>query len=114
MIDREMQKTVNYTGLPTNRTQDAAVIESMGPIMDRTHEHLGRSDAAIIYMRRLMIEAARQLEQGIEPEILSRPEWSRVRPLDIVTDEPKLAPLWRQHYAEYMQIKPVAIPAPMS
>jgi hypothetical protein len=114
MIDREMQKTVNYTGLPTNRTQDAAVIESMGPIMDRTHEHLGRSDAAIIYMRRLMIEAARQLEQGIEPEILSRPEWSRVRPLDIVTDEPKLAPLWRQHYAEYMQIKPVAIPAPVS
>jgi phenylpropionate dioxygenase-like ring-hydroxylating dioxygenase large terminal subunit len=114
MIDREMQRTVNFTGLPTNRTQDAAVIESMGPIMDRTHEHLGRSDAAIIYMRRLMIEAAKQLQQGIEPEILQHPEWSRVRPLDIVTEEPKMAPLWQQHYAEYMQIEPVAVPAPVS
>jgi phenylpropionate dioxygenase-like ring-hydroxylating dioxygenase large terminal subunit len=113
-IDREMQKTVNYTGLPTNRTQDAAVIESMGPIMDRTHEHLGRSDAAIIYMRRLMIAAAKQLQQGIEPEILQHPEWSRVRPLDIVTDEQKMAPLWHQHYTEYMHLEPVAIPAPVS
>ena len=114
LIDREMQKTVNYTGLPTNRTQDAAVIESMGPIMDRTHEHLGRSDAAIIYMRRLMIDAAKQLQQGIEPEILQHPEWSRVRPLDIVTEEPRMAPLWERHYAEYMRLEPVAVPAPVS
>jgi phthalate 4,5-dioxygenase oxygenase subunit len=113
-IDREMQQTVNYTGLPTNRTQDAAVIESMGPVMDRTREHLGRSDAAIIYMRRLMIEAAEQLQQGIEPAILLHPEWSRVRPLDIVTEEPKMAPLWQRHYAEYMQLEPVAVPAPVS
>ena len=110
-IDREMQKTVNYTGLPTNRTQDAAVIESMGPVMDRTHEHLGRSDAAIIYMRRMMLEAAKQLQQGIEPAILRHPEWSRVRPLDITTNEAKLAPLWKQHYADYMRLEPVAVPA---
>jgi hypothetical protein len=37
-----------------------------------------------------------------------------VRPLDIVTDEPKMAPLWQQHYAEYMRLPPVAIPAPVS
>jgi phthalate 4,5-dioxygenase len=111
LIDREMQRTVNYTGLPGNRVQDAAVMESMGPVMDRTREHLGRSDAAIIYMRRLMIEAALQLEQGIEPAILRQPEMSRVRPLDIVTSEPKLEPLWKQHYAEYMSLTPVPIAA---
>ena len=109
LIDREMQRTVNYTGLPGNRVQDSAVIESMGPIMDRTNEHLGRSDAAIIYMRRLMIDAAKQLQQGIEPAVLSSGELSRVRPIDVVTTEPKLAPLWEKHYAEYMAMQPLPV-----
>ena len=30
----------------------------MGPIYDRTNEHLGTSDQAVIRFRRLMIEAA--------------------------------------------------------
>src|SRR5262249_24447649 len=48
LIDREMQRTVNFTGLPTNRVQDAAMTDSMGPIVDRSDEHLGTSDVAII------------------------------------------------------------------
>ena len=31
MIDRNMQRTHNYTGLPGNRAQDQAVTESHGP-----------------------------------------------------------------------------------
>ncbi len=37
--------------------------ESMGPIVDRTKEHLGASDAAIVQMRRRLIAAARQWQQ---------------------------------------------------
>ena len=43
------------------------VTESMGPIYDRTGEHLGTTDKAIIRMRRLLIKAARDLAKGIEP-----------------------------------------------
>ena len=34
--------------------------ESMGPVVDRTQEHLGTSDVAIIRMRRRMLEALRR------------------------------------------------------
>jgi hypothetical protein len=39
----------------------------MGAIMDRTHEHLGTSDKAIIRARRMLIDAAKALADGIEP-----------------------------------------------
>jgi hypothetical protein len=39
----------------------------MGTIYDRTAEHLGTSDKAIIRMRRMLIDAAMNLAQGIEP-----------------------------------------------
>jgi len=41
--------------------------ESMGPIYDRTQEHLGNTDRAIIRMRRLLIKTAQDLADGIEP-----------------------------------------------
>ena len=44
-----------------------AVTESMGAVMDRTHEHLGTSDKAIIRMRRMLIDAARNLARGVDP-----------------------------------------------
>jgi nitrite reductase/ring-hydroxylating ferredoxin subunit len=67
-IDRADQKVNNYTGISGGAIpQDQAVTESMGDIFDRTHEHLGTSDKAIILMRRRLIEAAKALAQGIEP-----------------------------------------------
>jgi phthalate 4,5-dioxygenase oxygenase subunit len=108
-IDREMQRTVNFTGLPTNRVQDAAVTESMGTIVDRSDEHLGTSDTAIIFMRKLLIAAAERLAEGIEPAMPQQPELFRVRPIDIVTSETNLAPLWEERYAELRAEKP-AIP----
>src|SRR5688572_20879415 len=65
MLDRTMQRTHNYTGLPGNRTQDQAVTESMGTIMDRTTEHLGAADTAVIVMRRVMLRMARRLQEGL-------------------------------------------------
>jgi hypothetical protein len=44
-----------------------AVTESMGTIYDRSHEHLGTTDAAVIRMRRMLIKAAKDLANGIEP-----------------------------------------------
>jgi len=67
LIDRQAQRTVSYTGIENGSIQDRAIQETMGPIYDRTQEHLGSADAAIIMMRRLLMRLARQLEEGQEP-----------------------------------------------
>jgi hypothetical protein len=67
-IDRADQRVNNFTGISGGAIpQDQAVTESMGTIYDRTAEHLGTSDRAIIRMRRMLIDAARNLARGIEP-----------------------------------------------
>jgi hypothetical protein len=101
-IDREVQRTTNYTGLPGNRVQDAMVTESMGAIVDRSKEHLGTTDAAIIFYRRQLLRWARQLEQGIEPPVLRDPALFRARPIDIVTDEPEMLPIWQADHAAHL------------
>ncbi|HVA23997.1 MAG TPA: Rieske 2Fe-2S domain-containing protein [Chloroflexota bacterium] len=101
MIDRDMQRTVNYTGIPGNRPQDAAMTESMGAIPDRTKEHLGTTDAAIIFWRRYMMRLARDLERGIELPILSRPELFENFPLDEVRPEEEFGLVWDAHHAAY-------------
>jgi phthalate 4,5-dioxygenase oxygenase subunit len=70
LIDREDQRRNTYTGIQGIAQQDMAVTESMGLIMDRTKEHLGSSDKAIIRARRMLIDAAKKLAQGVEPPAL--------------------------------------------
>lgn len=66
--DRELMRTESWSGIRGLFPQDNAVQESMGAIVDRTIEHLGTTDIAIIAARRLYIKAARELvDQGIEP-----------------------------------------------
>jgi hypothetical protein len=98
LIDREMQASVNYTGLPTNRVQDTAITESMGTLVDRGPEHLGTSDVAIIFMRRLLIRMARQLQHGIEPAMLADAGLHYVLPIDVDSDEADLGALWNAHH----------------
>jgi phthalate 4,5-dioxygenase len=66
--DREAMKNGSYTGIKGFTNQDMACQESMGPVVDRTREHLGTSDVAIIRMRRRMLEALLRFEAG-EPLI---------------------------------------------
>jgi phenylpropionate dioxygenase-like ring-hydroxylating dioxygenase large terminal subunit len=67
LLDREKQRTTNYTGIEGFATQDACVTESMGSICDRTREHLGASDSYVIALRRFLLKAVRDFQQGIEP-----------------------------------------------
>ena len=78
-LDREKQRTVNYTGIDGIPNQDAAVQESMGRIADRSRETLASSDKAIIAYRKLMLEMAGALENGDEPEAAHEPARFRVR-----------------------------------
>lgn len=49
----------SHTGIKGVNQQDVVVQESMGRIVDRTKEHLGPADRAIVHFRRLLLIAAR-------------------------------------------------------
>jgi len=65
LIDRELQASgKSYTGMKGFGTQDCAIQESMGPIADRTAEHLLACDAAIVKIRRLLLQMLKDHATG--------------------------------------------------
>ena len=96
-IDREMQKTKSFSGIWDFRAQDSMATESMGAIMNRTKEHLGTSDLAIIMYRRQLLKLARDLEQGKEPFAARGGELFHVRSLDVVDSSAELDVVLKQH-----------------
>ena len=80
LIDREIQRTTSFTGVPTIRLQDAAMTTGMGPIMDRGAEHLGTTDTMIIQTRRKLLRSARALaDSGVTPPAVEDPALYTVR-----------------------------------
>jgi hypothetical protein len=59
----------------------------MGGIVDRSLEHLGSTDAAIIAARRRLITMAQALQGGVEPSAALPPEIYNVRAVDMVCKE---------------------------
>ena len=84
LIGRAAQRTTNYTGIVGVSEQDTACQESMGPIYDRSQEHLGSSDLAIIQMRRLLLSLAEGLAAGNEPPPAHAPAAYGVRSTTLV------------------------------
>ncbi|HTE87022.1 MAG TPA: Rieske 2Fe-2S domain-containing protein [Dehalococcoidia bacterium] len=64
---REAMRTLNFSGIEGVKNQDYAIVETMGPIVDRTREHLGASDRAVAAARRLLLSALRSFQEGEEP-----------------------------------------------
>jgi phthalate 4,5-dioxygenase len=71
LIDRVAQKGTSYSGIRNFRAQDLMATESAGPIYDRTREHLGSTDVAVIRMHRMLLRAAKGLAAGEEPPALT-------------------------------------------
>ncbi len=67
MIDRQAQKTETFTGIWGINAQDRAVQEMMGSIVDRSREHLGPADRAIIAARKLLADAVSTTQDGGDP-----------------------------------------------
>jgi phthalate 4,5-dioxygenase len=85
-IDRAVQRAQSYTGIENGSIQDAAIQESMGAAFDRTLEHLGTTDRAIIELRDLYLDAVRSILEGVEPWLPQDPQSFRVRSLGAVLD----------------------------
>ncbi len=86
LLDRQMQKTENFSGIVGVSEQDAAIQDSQGRIADRTRELLGPTDLGVVQLRRLMLEAARTVAGGGVPPGRDTPQAYRVRAGGVVAD----------------------------
>jgi phthalate 4,5-dioxygenase len=60
-----------FAGIPGVTSADWMVMSSMGPIVDRTKETLTPADRLITRVRRVLLRTVRNLEDGIEPTMLT-------------------------------------------
>jgi len=100
LIDRQMQKTRSFTGIEGINTQDFAIQEGMGPIVDRSQEYLGSTDRAITTLRRILLEATQAVERG-EPAPGADPKTHRdIRPYDGVVPPGQN---WREAFGDNLR-----------
>ncbi len=81
LVDRDVQRTATFSGIDGINNQDHAVQESMGPIVDRTREHLGTTDAAVIATRRILLGTLRRDGGNSEPPGIG-PSYYEVRAIE--------------------------------
>ena len=79
LIDRDVQKTISFTGVKGIAEQDTLAQESQGVIADRTREHLTATDIGVVHFRRMMLKEAKALQNGKEPAAAKCPESYRLR-----------------------------------
>lgn len=86
-VDWDFQNSKSFSGLPGVWPQDAAMQEGMGPIYNRSQEHLGTTDMGIIRVRRRLIEGAKTLaEDGTAPAGSAEPQHYAVRAASALVD----------------------------
>jgi phenylpropionate dioxygenase-like ring-hydroxylating dioxygenase large terminal subunit len=78
----------NFCGLGTNNTpQDACAVEGAGPIQDRTQEHLGTTDKAIIAARQRILDAIQAVQEGGDPpHVLRDPTANRLAHITVLSE----------------------------
>jgi phthalate 4,5-dioxygenase oxygenase subunit len=65
--DREAMKARSFTGIEGVIIEDHALAEIQGPVVDRTRERLGATDAAVVALRRHLLAGARAVMSGADP-----------------------------------------------
>jgi len=78
-IDRDDQRHRTFTGVRGVSEQDAMIQDSQGLIADRTTEHLTPTDAALVRLRRVLLDGAKALEDGMPPAVAGDAEAYRLR-----------------------------------
>lgn len=85
LIDWEKQRLKHFSGIRGVGMQDQAVQESEGVIYDRSIEHLGSADLAVLRTRRCLLQAERELrEKGAIPPGCIDPEVYMMRGMGLI------------------------------
>mgnify|MGYP001210671345 CR=1 FL=1 len=119
-FDPLQQKTQTYTGMGFDiNVHDQWAVESQGPIQDRTREHLGSTDKAIINYRSMLMKAIDQVEKGEERPlmVLSEAEARRIRgpiTVDGIAATTDWQAYWRDVDARKRQNAPWKAPMPQA
>jgi phthalate 4,5-dioxygenase len=114
-LDRDAQgRDEEYSGITGIHLQDQAITESMGPVYDRTQEHLGSSDAMVIRVRRRLIGAAKALAaDGTVPPGVDQPEVYRQRSGGVILgkgeDWVAATAKLRQAYVDHPELDPAIV-----
>ena len=100
-FDPHEQATSTYTGMGLDiNVHDQWAVESMGPIQDRTREHLGTSDKVIMANRRMLIKAIEQVQAGAQPPMaLSAAEAAQLTgpdTMDCIAPADRWDAFWRE------------------
>jgi phthalate 4,5-dioxygenase oxygenase subunit len=98
----EMAKKYN-AGLPGLWIQDAACQSGVTPVYDRTKENLGTSDSGVARTRRVLLEAARKVQQDVRPVSSTDPAKFLVRAISITIPA---GGDWMAHGKEFMRAEP--------
>ncbi|MCZ6603541.1 MAG: aromatic ring-hydroxylating dioxygenase subunit alpha [Alphaproteobacteria bacterium] len=94
-FDPVEQETQTYTGMGHDiNVHDQWAVESMGPIQDRTAEHLGTSDKGITAYRRMLLAAIDAPDGDALPGLNGSPD----RPVAVDTMAP--AASWQDHWPQ--------------
>jgi phenylpropionate dioxygenase-like ring-hydroxylating dioxygenase large terminal subunit len=112
-FDPHEQETETYTGMGHDiNVHDQWAVESMGRIQDRTREHLGQSDKAIIAYRRLLRKCVEQARNGEPPTIDPRAAASLYGPatMDGIGPAQDLEAYWKDVDAQRRRAAPWAAP----
>lgn len=77
--DRETMRAECYIGIGFNfQIHDLCVTEGMGPIQDRTQEHLVSSDRGIVAQRKVLLKAIKDVQEGRDPaHVIRDPKLNR-------------------------------------
>lgn len=77
--DRRAQRSASFTGIPSAQLQDLAIQESQGVIHDRSREKLMKTDMPIAQCRRILLQLAQELHDGLLPPAATHPRLYRGR-----------------------------------
>jgi phenylpropionate dioxygenase-like ring-hydroxylating dioxygenase large terminal subunit len=99
MQNRELQKTTSFTGIEgvSVAEQDSCATESMGPLCDRTREHLGYGDKSVMAVRKFLLKAVKRMEEGEDPpHVIRDPRHKGVPDLRSAGGMLPVASSWRE------------------
>ena len=99
--DRQAQKTQSFTGIEDFLNHDACATETMGAIYDRSKEHLGASDSAVIAVRKFLLNAVAGFQHGGEPpHLVKEPAQNHFPHVCSLAEIIPADIHWRQHFAQ--------------
>lgn len=104
--DREEMRTRSYIGLgPFFAAHDALAVEGPGHIQDRTVEHTGSTDKAIVAARLQLLKGISDLREGRDPmHLIRRPEDNRLGHVGAVDAVLPNDADWRNVWRQYLPV----------